>query len=133
MPLPQLSRWCLLLALGASVCAVPVFSQDCPDCQPDELSATVRLDVRPTLNVIATADPQCPQEVRGQVSQFVASVGQRQAINNDYVALADAAFGSSAGTNIQFLGPRNAGTATCQNFFVTLPPGSVVTRVVLSA
>jgi esterase/lipase superfamily enzyme len=112
--------------LTAPVPNITGFAQPCPQCGRDELSTAVELPIEPSGYVQVTS-PICASVVRAQAQQVAALVSSREMRGDDPEALA-------AGTNRQpqIVGPRDSATASCRNFFAILPPGSQVTRVVLS-
>lgn len=107
-------------------------AQLCQDCAPDELSSVVDGQV-PSSYDVTVSKPGCPEIVRNQVRQVAFTILNRTHLGiNDYAELSrQLVLGASQ--QIQALAPPRPNSASCRNYFVVLPPGSEVTRVVLTA
>jgi len=109
-------------------------AQECPTCADYELYSVAELAV-PHSDYVLTNNPTCPPAVRSEVAQVESFLNGAAVTNGDYAALNDSL---RQREQIDSFAPlpqteNSANEARCQNFFVVVPTGSVVTRVVLSA
>jgi hypothetical protein len=107
-------------------------AQACPGCSPDEQSTQIKLEGQPS-GYINSTNPPCPPPVRCQIAQIASTISARGEIAETNYESLSASLIAEAGTQVQTLGSQGLGTASCRNVFTVLPPGSVVTRVVLAA